>query len=320
MTLTAPQATFIPPTNSAQLVPADGVLTDNVRFTLEAVTPERADELIAHLPAHQRRLDHGRVNRYARMMANGLWMVTDEPVKIAADRSVFDGQHRAYAAQAAYKLNPNMEPVVMRFAYNSDPATYRVLDQGKGRTFADLLSANPAMQDKIPAPKTVGAALRIIKTYEQCFERNDGYWVRPDITHTEALGLLELYPEVVNGVKPALTVTRNKIQYLSSVLVSLHYLASRTAPTLPIDEFFGRLADGIGFEDGSPIRAARNWAIPTVGQRRIQVSQTGKVEQHLKILINTFNNWATGTRMDKVNWKDGRMPKILGVTPKSLAA
>lgn len=319
MTLTAPQATFIPPT-SVQSEPADGVLTDNVRFTLEAVTREKADDLVAHLPEHQRHRDNGRVNRYARMMANGLWMVTDEPVKIAPDKSIFDGQHRAYAAQAAFKINPDMEPVVMRFAYNSDPATYRVLDQGKGRTFADLLSANPAMREKIPAPKTVGAALRIIRCYEQCFERSDGYWIRPDISHTEALGLLEVYPEVVNGVKPALAVTRSKIQYLSSVLVAVHYIASRTAPTLPVDDFFARLADGIGFEDGSPIRAARNWAIPTVGQRRIQVSQTGKVEQHLKILINTFNNWATGTRMDKVNWKDGRMPKILGVTPKSLAA
>lgn len=327
MSVSAPKASFLPPIPSlatatvpVELVPAVSPLVDNVRFVLEAFDDKRAAEMIANLPAHQRTLDHGRVNRYARMMAAGLWMVTDEPIKVSPSGSVFDGMHRFYGIQAAYKLNPDMEPVILRIAYNSDPETYKVLDQGKPRTFADLLSANPELRERIPAAKTVGASLRIVRTYDQLWEKNDGYWTRIDISHTEAINLLDVYPEIVNGVKSAQFVARNKIKFLLSAMVAVHYLASRTVPDLPVDDFFTGLGDGVNLSAGSPIRAARNWIIAAPSSARVQVSQTGKVELQMKVLINTLNNWAQGKTMERVMWKDGRMPKILGITPKSIAA
>ena len=84
-----------------------------------------------------RPLSRSTVRRYARLMADGRWMVSTDAVGFDLDGKLVNGQHRLTAA--AEHGEAGGDPVPMLVATGLSPAVFAVLDAGKPRSGRDVL-------------------------------------------------------------------------------------------------------------------------------------------------------------------------------------
>ena len=99
---------------------------------LKTITPEEAARILEN-NTHNRQCRQTVVKRYARQMAAGEWRLTGETIKIAADGSLLDGQHRLLACIEA------ATPFDAYIVTGLDPGVFDVIDSGVPRRTADAL-------------------------------------------------------------------------------------------------------------------------------------------------------------------------------------
>jgi hypothetical protein len=100
------------------------------KITIETVTPDMAASLLGTMRGN-RTLRKKVVERYAREMMTGKWLLNGESIKIAQSGRLVDGQHRLNAVIMAKK------PVQMHIVRGIDEEGVITLDTGVGRSFAD---------------------------------------------------------------------------------------------------------------------------------------------------------------------------------------
>lgn len=128
-----------------------------------------------------------RIRKYARDMANGKWILTGDAIKITAADEMIDGGQRMRAVLRAHSEYPHFTSVRMIFARNVPKDAMLVTDTGAGRTFADALKIEDAINQT-----QCGAIVRRVHIWNQgnpAFVRG-GHSSFVDPTMTE---LLELY-------------------------------------------------------------------------------------------------------------------------------
>jgi len=102
-----------------------------MRFAIETISPQRAAELLQG-NFDNRKLDKAKVKQWASEMSQGRWRLTSQPIAIAADGRVVDGQHRLHACVDSGVT------IQTAIAYDADPSTFGVIDVGKTRTGNDI--------------------------------------------------------------------------------------------------------------------------------------------------------------------------------------
>jgi len=105
-------------------------MNKDITVAIETITPESAAKMLEHSVGNFRKIDRGRVSKYAAEMTSGKWMFNGETIKLNGT-SVIDGQHRL---AAVVKSGVTIECVVIR---NLDKMTGVTIDCGKGRTLSD---------------------------------------------------------------------------------------------------------------------------------------------------------------------------------------
>lgn len=104
-------------------------------FELTTITPTIARQWLDQ-NTHNRRLKASYVDRLARDIEQGHWRINGEAIKFGDDGTLLDGQHRLAACIKADK------PFTSIVVYGLPIETQDVMDSGKSRSVADVLTLN----------------------------------------------------------------------------------------------------------------------------------------------------------------------------------
>lgn len=113
--------------------------TSPIRTEVHDITPEIARFLLEVNGNANRDVTQTRVQNFSSDMRAGRWPVTHQPIALTGPSleepgELLDGQHRLHAVIVAGVTVP------MLIAFNTDPATFNVIDIGGTRTLPDLLT------------------------------------------------------------------------------------------------------------------------------------------------------------------------------------
>lgn len=204
---------------------------------VEKITPEIAEQMLL-LNSGNRAISEPHVNRLAKQMANGEFDLNGDPVRIASDGTLIDGQHRL---TACVKSGVSFQTLVVR---GLQKKAFLTIDQGKRRSHGDTLSALGEKNGK-----DISSALKVIERY---FTGNLITGKR-GFTNSDMVVLLERYPDIrlcLSGV------SHPKGLFPRSIAIACNYLFRQRDEELAT-RFFESLVSGTNLDEGSPVHVLR---------------------------------------------------------------
>jgi hypothetical protein len=108
-------------------------LDREIGVELKMLQPDAAKDLLDNKNSGNRPITDDNVARMARDMQEGRWRFTGEPIIIAEDGNMHDGQHRCKA------VIDSSEAIPVIMVYNIPCDAMVAIDQGKGRSVRDIL-------------------------------------------------------------------------------------------------------------------------------------------------------------------------------------
>lgn len=133
-----------------------------MKVDVEAWSPERATEILAKQPpdASQRKRRSSMVDKYARDMRAGQWVLTHQAVALGPDGvSLIDGQHRL---MAIVESGVGQDLLTVRYStVDAAAAALAATDIGGKRTVAEVLSISGVLQSE--TAKEVVAAVSALR-------------------------------------------------------------------------------------------------------------------------------------------------------------
>ncbi len=229
----------------------------DITSSIEFITPQAAREILSK-NTNNRPLRPGIVRYYQNMMEHGQWDVNGESIKIAADGTLLDGQHRL---EAISRGNHGIDTFVVRGLPND---TFTTIDNGKTRSHGDYLKIAGYEGNAT----TLAAAARIAMFFnrEGVFrvggDRSSGKQgnkVSPD----DIVCYVEKHKGLVESVEK---ISSSKL-LPQSIAIGCHYIFS-ILDMEKADDFFQKLQNGEGLKSGNPILALRNRLISLRGDGR----------------------------------------------------
>lgn len=259
------------------------VAIDAPRITVERVTPEIAAQMLGTMPGN-RLLRQRMVNRFAREMVAGKWLLNGESVKISREGRLIDGQHRLNAVIAA-------KVAVQFFVVRGvDPSAALTLDTGVSRNFYDATTI--AGRDWL---RESGGIARMWFRYERGINSAQG---RIPPSHQELDLVIEQHPHIPDSARfiKTLKVVQNKCN--AGVQGFVHAFGSEKYDREMADSFMQDLNDGARLEKTSPIYALRARLVDYAERKPEQVHV-------LALSIKAWNAWINGEKMQIVKWTTG---------------
>lgn len=98
------------------------------------ITPDQAMEWLEQTNTNNRKLSQKHVDRLARDMTDGKWVLTHSGIAFGPDGTLLDGQHRLWAICIS---GISVEMFVWR---GVEPQSMMAIDAGKSRSLADILN------------------------------------------------------------------------------------------------------------------------------------------------------------------------------------
>lgn len=213
---------------------------------VELITPDAAK---SYLMSNTRNRKVGGTN-YGKIKASllrGEWKLNGEAIKIAADGTILDGQHRLMAcAETGVSFQTLIVTGLPREVQDT-------MDTGKSRTLADVLTLHGYKNGTSLAAAVVG----IIKSEKHSLKAafTSGGINASVITVKESLDRLEIEPTIQDTAILAQRLTKVGLQGRTGSV--LHYILTNIDAD-DADYFFSTLRTGEGLTAGSPILALRN--------------------------------------------------------------
>ncbi|PJM79979.1 hypothetical protein [Bifidobacterium scaligerum] len=262
--------------------------TAEFKYKSVMLTPSMAKELLAH-NTHNRKVIQSRVNVWAESMKRGEWQFNGQPIVIAKDGTILDGQHRLLACvQSGATI-----PVLIIIGVEQDAQD--TMDTGKARTLSDVLSLRGEKNATNLAALLTGLVKSEKYMLSAAFNGGSNY----PVTNGECLEYLRQHPEVrdtVNIVKPA-----SKNAYISQKCMGVLYTKFQEAGADYADDFLYKLSSGEGLLDGDPILTLRSTL------KRIHDSVHGKPNYVFvaAIIIKTWNAFVNGKQLKILKYQLG---------------
>lgn len=207
------------------------------------LTPDLASILLERNPAN-RPLKRSKVEDFAKDMKSGAWKFNGEPIIVAQDGLLNDGQHRCLAV----KESKVTVPVVMVFGVARD--TRDTLDQGVNRTIGDYLALHGQHYSN-----HIAAVAKALWQWRSFGFVRDGGTYRP--TRSEILKVALETPGIVKSFD---YINRAGAHVFGSlaVLAFAHFAFKSVAGELAANLFMDRLIEGSDLKAGDPILNVRN--------------------------------------------------------------
>lgn len=214
-----------------------------VHTVVTELTPAIAAVLLERNPANRTIKPH-KVQDYAHDMKNGAWTFNGEPVIIASDGLLNDGQHRCAA------VVESRTPVTAVFVFGVARETRETLDQGVNRTAGDYLSMQGYSHQN-----NLAAIARNLWQWRTFGEVSRGRRQSP--TRAEVLATVAENPGIE---KSFVFVNRPNARGMRSVsaLAFCHFAFKSISNQQSADFFMDALIDGTELKSGDPILAVRN--------------------------------------------------------------
>jgi hypothetical protein len=272
------------------------------QFSSEIVdlTPAVAESLLRQ-NHRNRSLRPDYVRQLAGAMERGEWILNGEPIQLAEDGTVLNGQHRLSA------IVESQTTVRMLVVRGLPTGSQKTMDVGARRTLSDVLSLHGEHYTT-----SLGAALTLLYRY-RAGTRLDNSRVMPTVP--QALALLREEPGIKECVVEARRVwgiTRMRI----SVGALLLYLFEEADPGQG-EAFFQVLCNPVGEGEGSAVLKLRAHLDRVSSERNYKFS----TRTLSAMTIKAFNAWREGRPIEYLTYRPGgknpeAFPEIL--TPEEL--
>lgn len=283
---------YLPP--ARPISPAEPKLA----LTIETVTPDTAFEYLA-TAGKNRRISGPQVNKWAKAMRAGQWRLTGDPIRFDITGALIDGQHRLTAV-----INSGV-PIEVAVARNCALDVFPVLDDGKRRSGADVLS----IMGDVDQVQATAAALKIIKAYAL------SYRSRTPMLTTMAAGRLanweighwyEEHSAISDWIALGVRMHRRiDASSSSSAIAAALYLGSllHFARTL---EFAEALASGEGLhKDEGPLLLMNRSRVTTVNNS----GETGQAVTFI-LTAKALNLWWAGKTQANLPFSANSVPDL----------
>lgn len=260
---------------------------DAVRTVTGKLTPSLARLLLACNPDN-RRLSADAVEKYARDIANGNWRFNGEPVVIAKDGLLNDGQHRCEAVILAG------EAISVVFVFGVDRDSRFTLDQGKMRKAGDYLDMHGHADTLVLA-----ACAGLLWQYRTHGRLSGQMHFRP--TKGEVLAVVENTPRLVDAVA-AVPKKGSQTAGGRGLLTLCYYVFSEKAGAAAAGEFVSALMSGAALSTRSPILYVRNRLIDSSGRLSIN--------ERAELIFRAWNAHRRGEHPKVLPILDGTLPAV----------
>lgn len=264
----------------------------NLHVEYVVVVPEMAKQWMERNTSNRSVARHV-VAKYARDMAAKRWQVTGDAIRFDTNNRLLDGQHRLLACIQA---DTPFETAVI---YNLPPETQTVIDGGKSRNAADILSMSGLRNVTATA-----SALKLIVD-----ERDQGTRARMRST-SEVVECLARHPELPLYVPQPGTLVRT---LSCSEIGALSYIASKlTGEPATAQAMVEVMKTGVPSYHGDMVHAYRERLLGIRdGVKRIQKDARWNT---FKYCWNLFREQKT---VAQLRWQKEFVP-IKGLDPKRL--
>jgi hypothetical protein len=238
------------------------------------VTPEAAAEILMN-NTRNRSLRRDYVLKLAAAMERGEWQVNGEPIQIAEDGTLLNGQHRLNAVVESGASAPML--VVRGLPIDAQ----MTMDSGLRRNLSDVLKLHGESETT-----NLAAMLAMLYRYRKGHRLDNSGRTAP--TPTEALALLEQEPEIKDWLPLARKVLRETGLRVSTTGL-LVYLFEEADPGEGA-RFFEALCVRSGQSAASPVRALQSIL------DRARSERTYKLTNYVlfAMVIKAFNAWREG--------------------------
>jgi hypothetical protein len=260
---------------------------DKITTLVADLTPALAGALLAR-NEENRKVREALVLSYARDMANGSWDLNGEPIIVAKNGLLNDGQHRCLAVIKAGVAIPAV------FIIGVDRATRTTLDQGAIRRLSDFL----AMEGRQNAVR-----LATVATYIWMYQNRVQMSGGDKPTKSECIDLIEEHPNIQKSLAIVDGKKAHKFVTLT-VLAFAHWVFARRTTQAAADNFVLSLIDGANLDVDSPILYARNRLVAEHGKLRAN----GTAE----LLFKAWNAYRRGDTLKRLVIAGGHseLPKL----------
>ncbi|MBD2704439.1 hypothetical protein IC229_27610 [Spirosoma sp. BT702] len=247
--------------------------------TIELVTPEIAETFLVH-NIHNRPLTPGHVNFLAEQMRAGVWEMTYDPIRFGESGRLMDGQHRL---TAIVKSGIAQKLLIIR---NLPDKLFRVLDTGKNRSAADVLSIAGHANNR-----NVAGLVRMILSYEQgrmySVLESTGRAHRGAIPHGEILDYVENHDVVKYYNKGS--VWYRDCQFCRPTEWAFYYWLFGKIDEEQALAFLQSIASGLNLQEESPEYVLRK----KLEKYKVQNIRSSPVER-LALVIKAWNKHRAG--------------------------
>lgn len=255
---------------------------NGITHRVVSMTPEIAADLLRR-NSNNRPIREVITNNYLADMRAGKWKYAGDPIRLAEDGTLLDGQHRLTAMAAM----PSGWSAPVLLIEGLPTSAQLVMDQGRKRS--------PGQQLHLLG---YANAHHLASTVRVLIEWRDGLMFRDTsqqavVTTARIQEFVEANPHI-----PLLVNEARKLVvscYMTPAVVAAFYIEAASIDKEMADEFITQLAEGTGLKPGSPILALRERAIRGKADRRKDSDRN-----QLGLLIRTWNmhwNGQTVTRM-----------------------
>jgi len=211
---------------------------DKVSANVMLVDPGTAEKLLLR-NTHNRPKSRQHAVKLSFTIKRGEWKLNGEPIIIADDGTLLDGQHRLQAIV----MSGITVPVVV--VSGVDRSAFDTIDQGRKRTTGDVFSINGENDGK-----GLSAAVSWVWRYQHNLMLSSS-----SPSTQQAQMVLEIHP----GLRDSLVMGRKlgaSRLCQASLGACLHYLFARVERDWA-DEFIITLADGVGLQRDTPLHTLR---------------------------------------------------------------
>jgi hypothetical protein len=249
------------------------------------LTPKMAAELLARNTSN-RKLLAPYVAKLAEAMTRGEWVVNGEPIQIAEDGTLLNGQHRLAAVVQSEATVP------MLLVRGLPVSAQKTMDSGSRRNLSDVLKLHGEQNTA-----SLGATLGLLHRHRVGARMDSSSRTAP--TSQEALAVLALEPTIRDGLPLAHKVHRlTKMRVsVSGVLIYLFNEEEAGEGT----RFFEALCVSEDARERTAMFALRSIL------DRIKSDRSYKLSTYVlcAMTIKTFNAWSEGAEMGVLAFKPG---------------
>lgn len=267
--------------------------SNKISAPIVTLTPELAAAMLEHNPAN-RKIAATKVEDFVRDIKNGDWKLNGEPIIIASDGSLNDGQHRC---QAVIQSGVSIQTVII-FGVGRD--TRDTLDQGKNRMVGDYV----AMRGHKNA-NHLAAAARYLWQWQtigyvtgrlQLGSNANGKPTRTEIVH-----LIEATPGLTKSLN---AVYQPKTARIGSIgMVAFCHFAMKVASNeSAVTEFIQSLVEGADLDSDDPRLYCRNRLMAEKG--------TMGADQKVELIFRTWNAYRLNEKRSRIGLQGGELPML----------